>query len=143
RVANVDPAVDPAAIVRDVDAACLDDAELGELVRRETAAARDELDARTGGMLRLVRLDRGPGRPGRLLVVAHHLAVDGVSWRILAEDIGACGSAGAAPAPEGTSFAAWSRWLAEHAASPQLAAEADRWQHPGISPLPALRRRAA
>ncbi|WP_415842401.1 condensation domain-containing protein, partial [Paracidovorax anthurii] len=29
----------------------------------------------------------GPGRAGRLLLVAHHLVVDGVSWRILLEDL--------------------------------------------------------
>ncbi len=141
--------VDPAAIVRDVDATCLDDGELRELVRRETAAARDELDARPGGMLRLVRLDRGAERPGRLLVVAHHLAVDGVSWRVLAEDLASFGAepgtAGAAPAPEGTSFAAWSRWIAGYAASPQLAAETELWRRAltGVTALPVRRPRDA
>ncbi len=134
---------DPAAIVRDVDATCLDDDELRELLRDETIAARDELDARPGGMLRLVLLDRGQGRPGRLLIVAHPLAVDAVSWRILAEDIAAFGSAGAAPAPEGTSFAAWSRRLAEYADSRQLAAEAELWQRSvtGATALPVRRPR--
>ncbi|MGF0171333.1 condensation domain-containing protein [Streptomyces sp. Marseille-Q5077] len=33
-------------------------------------------------MLRAVWLE-----PGRLLLVAHHLVVDGVSWRILLEDL--------------------------------------------------------
>jgi non-ribosomal peptide synthase protein (TIGR01720 family) len=143
---RVEQWIDPAAIVRDVDATCLDDNELRELVRQETIAVRDELDARPGGMLRLVRLDRGPGRPGRLLVVAHNLAVDGVSWRILAEDIAAFGAA--APAPEGTSFAAWARRLADHGASPQLAAEAELWQRIAtgtgtITALPVCRPRDA
>ncbi|MEK8169052.1 hypothetical protein NKH77_02090 [Streptomyces sp. M19] len=31
--------------------------------------------------------DGGPARPGELTLTAHHLAVDGVSWRILQEDL--------------------------------------------------------
>src|SRR5690606_35790452 len=32
-------------------------------------------------------LDGGRTRPGQLLLVAHHLVVDAVSWRILIEDL--------------------------------------------------------
>ena len=48
-------------------------------------------------------------RPGRLLLTIHHLAVDGVSWRILVPDLAAAWAAIArgeepALAPRGTSF---------------------------------------
>ena len=34
-----------------------------------------------------MHFDLGRGAPGRLLLVVHHLVVDGVSWRILREDL--------------------------------------------------------
>ncbi|NEE10843.1 hypothetical protein G3M58_30835, partial [Streptomyces sp. SID7499] len=55
-----------------------------------TAASRTavgELDPHTGRMLRAAFLDPGDGGPGRLLLVAHHLVVDAVSWRILLPDL--------------------------------------------------------
>jgi aryl carrier-like protein len=41
----------------------------------------------TGPLLRVALFDLGPDRPARLLLVVHHLVVDGVSWRILLEDL--------------------------------------------------------
>ncbi|MGJ3561522.1 condensation domain-containing protein [Streptomyces sp. INA 01156] len=40
-------------------------------------------------MLRAVWFDAGPDTAGRLLLTVHHLAVDGVSWRILLPDLSA------------------------------------------------------
>ena len=57
---------------------------------------------------------------GRLVAIVHHLAIDGVSWRILLEDLNfawaqhRAGQQVALPAP-GTSFARWASLLAEHA----------------------------
>src|SRR5262249_6211207 len=53
--------------------------------------------------------DAGAQRPGRLLLTIHHLAVDGVSWRILVPELAAAWAAiarGAVPAltARGTSF---------------------------------------
>jgi len=45
------------------------------------------LDIEHGPLLRGVLFDHGVDEPGRLLVVIHHLAVDGVSWRVLFEDL--------------------------------------------------------
>ncbi|MFE1668443.1 condensation domain-containing protein, partial [Corynebacterium bovis] len=62
-------------------------------------------------------LDPGAGRlvaalvrPGRLLVVAHHLVVDAVSWQVIAEDLEAV-HAGRTPAPEQTSLRRWAQLL--------------------------------
>ena len=57
---------------------------------------------------------------GRLLLTIHHLAVDGVSWRILLPDLAAAWQAiarGGEPAlaPRGTSFRRWAQRLAAHA----------------------------
>ncbi|MYW89596.1 amino acid adenylation domain-containing protein [Amycolatopsis rubida] len=66
-------------------------------VREEFETALGELDPEAGVMLRAVWFDRG-----LLLLVAHHLVVDGVSWRILMDDF-----AEARIAPEETSFHDW------------------------------------
>ena len=41
----------------------------------------------TGVMLQAVWFDAGEEDAGRLLLTIHHLAVDGVSWRILLPDL--------------------------------------------------------
>ncbi|MCH9647814.1 MAG: amino acid adenylation domain-containing protein, partial [Deltaproteobacteria bacterium] len=72
------------------------------------------------------------GEPQRLLLIVHHLAVDAVSWRLLAEDLERCYQALAAgggvnlPAKT-TSFQEWSKRQLELAASPQGEAELARW----------------
>jgi hypothetical protein len=40
-------------------------------------------------MLQAIWFDAGDEAPGRLLLTIHHLAVDGVSWRILLPDLAA------------------------------------------------------
>ena len=83
-------------------------------------------------MLQAVWFDAGPGREGHLLLAIHHLAVDGVSWRILVPDFMACLEAvcGGAPAslgPRSTSFRTWARRLATHAHDPGLLEELAFW----------------
>ena len=78
-------------------------------------------------------LDRGPGQAGLLVVVVHHLVVDGVSWRVLLPDLEAAWMAvvaGRQPVldPVGTSFRRWSQLLAEAAGQDQAAAELAWWQ---------------
>ena len=92
---------------------------------RERAAARlqGSLDLDAGPVARFVlfQADGGPG--DRLLAVAHHLVVDGVSWTVLLGDLV---REGGARLPT-TSFAAWARGLAAAAESEELAAEAPLW----------------
>jgi len=55
-----------------------------------TAAAEEvqhSLNLTEGPVCRIVLMDLGEGREGRLLIVIHHLVVDAVSWRILLEDL--------------------------------------------------------
>jgi amino acid adenylation domain-containing protein/non-ribosomal peptide synthase protein (TIGR01720 family) len=85
-----------------------------------------------GPLLKLGLFELGPATPPRLLLAAHHLAVDGVSWRILLEDLeGATRQlAAGAPvslAPKTTSFQAWCERLARYADSEALAAEWPHW----------------
>ena len=82
---------------------------------------------------------------GQLLLIVHHLAVDGVSWRILLEDFNLAwaqhrgGQQVALPAP-GTSFARWASLLAEHAHHPEVIEQAEAWRQIAAVPaaLPAV-----
>jgi amino acid adenylation domain-containing protein/non-ribosomal peptide synthase protein (TIGR01720 family) len=82
---------------------------------------------------------------GQLVSMVHHLAVDGVSWRILLEDLNIAwaqhraGQPVALP-PGGTSFARWSELLAEHARRPEVVEQAPVWRQVAATPaaLPAV-----
>ena len=98
----------------------------------EVAAAAGRLDPASGVMAQVTWLDDGPGVPGRLVVVVHHLAVDGVSWRVLIPDLAAAWAAAAAgrtPAlePVGVSFRQWAGLLARRAQDPAITAELPAW----------------
>ena len=72
------------------------------------------------------------------VLVIHHLAVDGVSWRILTEDLSAATAAVTqARAPHirqgTTSFREWALGLEERAQDADLAASAAQWAHPHTS----------
>jgi amino acid adenylation domain-containing protein/non-ribosomal peptide synthase protein (TIGR01720 family) len=88
-------------------------------------AAQASLDLGRGPLHRMILFDLGPGRAGRLLWIIHHLVVDGVSWRILLEDLAALydeeahGGAAAVLAPKTTSFKSWAENLERYAAESQ------------------------
>jgi len=78
--------------------------------------------------------DLGNDRPGRLVLTAHHLIVDGVSWRILLHDLDAAyakAKEGQAPAlpPKTASYGAWAVSLAECAQSERIAQQFEVWRH--------------
>ncbi|MFE9674083.1 amino acid adenylation domain-containing protein [Streptomyces sp. NPDC006259] len=127
------PGQDPDAdLVHRVDASGLDAAGLADRARAEVSAAADRLDPYAGRIARLVWFDQGPRTPGRLLLVVHHLAVDGVSWRVLVDDLVQAytqAAAGRAPVlpPVATSLRHWARRLTAQATEPQRLAELPRW----------------
>src|SRR6185369_9074825 len=117
--------------------ACLDLSALPEERRSpalEAAAAdlQGSLDLEHGPLLRAAFFALEPGQSGRLLLAIHHLVVDGVSWRILLEDLeAACrhlavGEPVRLPAKT-TSFKEWAERLQEHSRSTEMAAEVSWW----------------
>lgn len=74
----------------------------------------------------------------RLLLVVHHLIVDGVSWRILLEDLVSVLNAPITESnplpPKTTSFKDWSLKLADYAGSAELSAERDYWMAQALKP---------
>ncbi|MFE0138579.1 condensation domain-containing protein, partial [Streptomyces sp. NPDC059037] len=98
----------------------------------EARAAVGRLDPPGGVMVQAVWFDAGVDAPGRLLLVVHHLAVDGVSWRVLLPDLAeACAAlaAGREPvlAPVATSFRHWAQELQAQAGSAERMAELEGW----------------
>ncbi|MCX4678857.1 amino acid adenylation domain-containing protein [Streptomyces sp. NBC_01433] len=93
------------------------------------AAARGSMDPRTGPLLRAVWVDAGPDRPGRLVLIAHHLVVDGVSWRILLDDLEHAHSGGSL-ARHGQSFLGWARSLRDA----DRRAELPHWRRMNATP---------
>ena len=90
------------------------------------------LNLSDGPLLRVALFDLGEGRRNRLLLIIHHLAVDGVSWRILMDDLQLYYSQiirgqDIQPLAKGTSFRQWSRSLSEYAESKDLAKELSYW----------------
>ncbi len=83
------------------------------------------LDLTGGPLARAVVFVTGDGAAA-LLVTAHHLVVDGVSWQVLLDDVAAA-YAGASLPPVETGFGAYANALADHADGPELAGQAAAW----------------
>ncbi|ANN17189.1 non-ribosomal peptide synthetase [Amycolatopsis orientalis] len=71
--------------------------------------------------------------PGRLTLSAHHLVVDGVSWRVLLEDFDkayrqAVRGEAVDLGPRGTSFQEWAERLTEHTAAGGFDDELGHWR---------------
>ncbi|OYV24253.1 MAG: non-ribosomal peptide synthetase, partial [Mycobacterium sp. 20-66-4] len=104
-------------------------------------AGRSQLDPAAGVMLSAVWAESS----SQLALIIHHLAVDGVSWRVLLEDLNIAwaqhhsGQPVALPAA-GTSFARWSKLLSEHARDAAVVESAEAWRQVAATPaaLPAV-----
>jgi glycopeptidolipid biosynthesis protein len=103
--------------------------------------ARSRLNPATGAMLSAV----WAAEPRQLVLMIHHLAVDGVSWRILLEDLNIAWaqhhSGQQVELPSGgTSFARWTALLADHARDTAVVELADTWRRVAQTPaaLPAV-----
>ncbi|SPM37064.1 non-ribosomal peptide synthetase [Mycobacterium rhizamassiliense] len=111
-----------------------------ELTDEALVAGREKLDPSAGLMLSAVWAES----TSQLALIIHHLAVDGVSWRVLLEDLNIAWaqhhSEQAIELPTGgTSFARWSAMLNEHAHRPAVIDQAEAWRKVAATPaaLPA------
>ncbi|MCD9877249.1 amino acid adenylation domain-containing protein [Streptomyces sp. NR30] len=125
-------AVDSGARVSRIDVCGLSEEEVHELTRTELAAAAERLAPDVGVAFTVTWFDAGPTEHGRLLWVIHHLAVDGVSWRILVSDLAAaCAAAATGVTPSlsvtGTPFRTWATQLQQLAMDPKRVANLPTW----------------
>ena len=94
--------------------------------------AQRSLDEQQGALVRAVLVD-GPQGQQRLLLVIHHLAVDGVSWRVLLEDLQTLYRQLAQQQPPSlpgktSALRAWTTRLHAYAGSDSLREELNLWQ---------------
>ena len=106
------------------------------------ARAHASLNLGSGPLLRAIAFRLEPALTQVFLVV-HHLVVDGVSWRIIVDDLEATyqqlSQGHEAPlTPPSTSYRRWAKKLVAYAASPQIAAEREYWLRASktVAPLP-------
>jgi len=101
------------------------------------------LNLETGPLMKLGLIHMPDG--DRLVLAVHHLAVDGVSWRILFEDLQTLYQQHvqgvALTLPRKTdSFKSWSEFLAVHANSEEFLVEADYWAAVEETSVPLIER---
>jgi len=117
------------------------------------SARREEMARTIDSLHASFDLGRGPlfhachfvfgEEPDRLFVIAHHLVVDGVSWRILLGDLWSAyelaqqGSTVTLP-PKTSAFQHWARRLNDYAQGPALAQEVAYWRRQTANGWPAL-----
>jgi len=93
---------------------------------------QDSLSLSDGPIIRMALFKFGHDQPARLLIVIHHIAIDGTSWPALLEDLQMCyfrlalGQQPELP-PKTTSFQYWSRKLEEYACLKSVERESRYW----------------
>jgi non-ribosomal peptide synthase protein (TIGR01720 family) len=125
-----------------IDVSC--EADPAAAIEREAARLQGSLDLERGPLMRAGLFDLGAGHSGRLLLAIHHLVVDGVSWRILLEDLQTAYEQSVSGRPialpsKTTSYRQWAGRLEEHARSGALEGEIGYWLSDGrrdVEPLP-------
>ncbi|HET9714426.1 MAG TPA: amino acid adenylation domain-containing protein [Pyrinomonadaceae bacterium] len=102
------------------------------------------LDLAEGPLVRIVLFELGSEEAQRLLLIFHHLVIDGVSWRVVVEDLQTALDQAQRGVPivlpqKTTSFKEWATKLKQHAQSAEMKEEARLWQttkHHNLQPLP-------
>ncbi|GCF10053.1 non-ribosomal peptide synthetase/type I polyketide synthase [Dictyobacter arantiisoli] len=127
-----------------VDLADCPEEKQREELERIATEVQGSLNLLYGPLLRVVLIKFASGQPSRLLIVIHHLVIDGLSWRILLEDLHtayirlAHGDAVQLP-PKTTSFKAWAEKLEAYAQTSIPDAEKTYWldtRYQKAMPLP-------
>lgn len=120
-------------------------AEFNAALTHSAREVTDEIDPHSGAMVRAVWLSSA-GQGEMLLITAHHLAVDVVSWHIMLGDLAEAWrsvTSGATPKtmPEFTSYRSWSELMWQRAATAEVQSQRDYWTAQVHGPDPALGRR--
>jgi len=117
-----------------IDLSTLKEGALSQTIESTSSQLQASLNLNSGPLLRVALFHLGTQKSDRLLLVIHHLAVDGVSWRILLEDLQTAyqqleaGKAIQLP-PKTTSFKHWAEKLTQYAFSPTAKKELTYWSN--------------
>jgi amino acid adenylation domain-containing protein/non-ribosomal peptide synthase protein (TIGR01720 family) len=124
-----------------VDLGDLSEAEQRQSIENAAASIQGGLNLNNGPLWRVIYFDLGSARAGRLLVAVHHLAIDGISWRPLLEDLETAylqlkaGQAVILPSKT-TSYKNWAEKVKEFSSSSSLQSELPYWKKVTNSPHP-------
>jgi amino acid adenylation domain-containing protein/non-ribosomal peptide synthase protein (TIGR01720 family) len=123
------------------DLSAVPENEQSAAIEAEVATVQASLNVSEGPLVRFVYFDC---EPARLFVVCHHLVIDGVSWRILLEDLQRvcdallAGKAVQLPA-KSTSYQQWAEAIAVYAATSAVQQQQTYWlsaEREQVKPLP-------
>ncbi|HEX6288825.1 MAG TPA: SDR family NAD(P)-dependent oxidoreductase [Herpetosiphonaceae bacterium] len=115
-----------------VDLSDVADAARGQAITAAATELQRSLDLQHGPVLRVAAFVCGSTAPGRLLIIVHHLAADGISFQILLHDLERAyqqlrrGETIALPA-QTASFKAWSERVVDYVRSPALTQQVPYW----------------
>ncbi|NEQ81203.1 MAG: methyltransferase domain-containing protein, partial [Moorea sp. SIO2I5] len=115
-----------------VDLSKYSETEQSRLLEETATVQQASLNLSDGPIMRVVLFNLGSEVQGRLLIIIHHLAVDGVSWRILLEDLfeayNQLSQGETIKLPEKTTaFQDWAVRLVEYGQSQKLHSELNYW----------------
>lgn len=102
------------------------DASAREMASTEADAHR-KLDLSSGPIFHALYFDLGADRPTRLVLLAHHLVVDSVSWWLLIADLERLYFEASPRSPGATSWSEWAARLPAVAGSAAVVAEMPYW----------------
>nr|WP_303047190.1 non-ribosomal peptide synthetase [Bacillus pseudomycoides] len=107
------------------------------LIEKEANYLQASLNLAEGLLIKLGIFETDVG--SYLLIIIHHLVVDGVSWRILLEDFHRLYEKGEVLPPKTTSYRAWASGLSEYARGRAIQKEIPYWEgveSMKVAPLP-------
>ncbi|SNT49256.1 non-ribosomal peptide synthetase [Rhodococcoides kyotonense] len=113
------------------------DGSVEDVLAVQLRAAGSRMNPGVGHVVEVVWINRGNETPGRLLLVIHHLVVDGVSWRVIGDDLRRFWSGGGVDEVVSTSVKQWNTSLTDLALSSRFTEQIDFWSGPGV-PEPTL-----
>jgi len=119
--------------VRRLDLAPLASHDRLRAAEEALADTQSSIDLARPPLMRALVIDGEAARPARALFVAHHLIIDGVSWRIFLDDLASAYDSvlhgGSASVPrESATPGQWADLLAQRAQDPSARALAAYWQ---------------
>ena len=87
-----------------------------------------KLNLATGTLFQVVYFQTGENTADKLLLIIHHLIVDGVSWRVILRDLSILLGGGSLPTSQNTSFPQWSSYLDDIAENSEWEKDLDFWK---------------
>lgn len=115
-----------------VDISGLDDAAFRKFFEKDAISVQNSLDISTGNVFKTRLYQAGTGDTSFFLMVAHHLVIDGISWRIILDDLRQLlnqFTRGMAPQlpPKTVSFKDWANKIKEKALSNSMQEHSSYW----------------